>query len=167
MEEVRSKWVWRSLIALLVKCLQSAVRLSTHHNSYVAGREVASLQILWLGRWIKICLQGKPWPFVEETIVLFRSSDNLIRPSLGPLKGSLSWHSALQGSSTSPLHFFTSRFSGMVMGWVGLLFLWFFWGRLAFGLTFWMFKFRSCSHGVLRWLWGCTSKTIETTRSSF
>ena len=52
MEEVRSKWVWRSLIALLVKCLQSAVRLSTrvHHNSYVSGREVASLQILWLER---------------------------------------------------------------------------------------------------------------------
>ena len=39
MEEVHSKWVWRSLIALLVKCLQSAVRLSTrvHHNSYVAA----------------------------------------------------------------------------------------------------------------------------------
>ena len=27
---------------------------------------------------------------------------------------------------------FTSRFSGMVMGWVGMFFLLFFWGRLAF-----------------------------------
>ena len=39
---------------------------------------------------------------------------------------------------------FTSRFSGMVMGWVGMLiFLWFL-GHLAFGPTFLMFKFRSC-----------------------
>ena len=31
---------------------------------------------------------------------------------------------------------FTSRFSGMVMGWVGMLFLLLFLGRLAFGPTF-------------------------------
>ena len=42
--------------------------------------------------------------------------------------------------------FFTSRFSGMVMGWVGMFFfLLLFWGRLPFGPTFWIFKFRSCS----------------------
>ena len=40
--------------------------------------------------------------------------------------------------------FFTSRFCGLVMGWVGMFFLLLFWGRLAFGPTFWIFRFRSC-----------------------
>ena len=47
----------------------------------------------------------------------------------------------------TPTHlfwFFLPAACGMVMGWVVMLFLWFFWGRLAFGPTFWIFKFRSC-----------------------
>ena len=40
---------------------------------------------------------------------------------------------------------FTSCFNGMVKGWVGMsFFLLLFWGRLAFGPTFLIFKFRSC-----------------------
>ena len=48
---------------------------------------------------------------------------------------------------------------GMVMGWVGILLLlifFFFWGHLAFDLTFWIFKFRSCFislHGKLQNSW--------------
>ena len=42
----------------------------------------------------------------------------------------------IKSSTCTVVHNFLPAACGMVMGWVGILFLWFFWGRLAFGPTF-------------------------------
>ena len=55
-----------------------------------------------------ICLEGKWITPRLGTTILFPSSQQLPRLRLGPLKGFLNWHSALQGPSTCLVHCFRS-----------------------------------------------------------
>ena len=67
--------------------------------TYHPGLATNSIFLQWFCKKSLICLEGKSFSS-NHSLILFRSPQQLPRLRLGPLKGFLSWHSALQGPSS-------------------------------------------------------------------
>ena len=84
-------WKWIQWLIILVLWVTGFLDNFWHWdaNEPMGGGQIGKIWFAW---------RAKEWPWVKT--FLFRSSQQLPRLSLRPLKGVLSWHGALPGPST-------------------------------------------------------------------